>query len=143
MAKQIIDLGEQPNDGSGDPLRDAGSKINSNFTEIYTIFGNGTTLYNGWVRNGDQIIRLGVTSTAPASPVSGMVAYADGVLWNPAGSSSQLPYMVIYNGYFWAAANPLSAVTSNAEEGSVLVYKNNEWTATRLLDMQDITGGHY
>jgi hypothetical protein len=31
------------------------------------------------------------------------------------------------------------------EEGSVLVYKTstNKWTATRILEAQDITGGQY
>jgi hypothetical protein len=35
MAKQTIDLGIQPNDGTGDSLRVAGAKINDNFDELY------------------------------------------------------------------------------------------------------------
>lgn len=35
MSQQIINLGATPNDGTGDPLRTAFTKINSNFTEIY------------------------------------------------------------------------------------------------------------
>ncbi len=36
MAKQIINIGSQANDRSGDPLRTAFDKINQNFTELYT-----------------------------------------------------------------------------------------------------------
>jgi hypothetical protein len=36
MAKQTINVGAHPNDGSGDALRTAFTKINENFTELYT-----------------------------------------------------------------------------------------------------------
>ena len=36
MAYQSISLGSSANDGTGDSLRSAGTKINANFTEIYT-----------------------------------------------------------------------------------------------------------
>ena len=35
MAKQTISTGSAANDGTGDTLRSAGVKINSNFTELY------------------------------------------------------------------------------------------------------------
>lgn len=35
MAKQTINIGSSANDGTGDPLRTAFSKVNSNFTEVY------------------------------------------------------------------------------------------------------------
>ena len=35
MAKQVIGIGTAANDGSGDPLRTAGDKINDNFNELY------------------------------------------------------------------------------------------------------------
>ena len=44
MAKQSINLGTTANDGSGDTLRQGGDKVNDNFTEIYTHFGDGTSL---------------------------------------------------------------------------------------------------
>jgi hypothetical protein len=39
MTQQIIDVGLDPNDGEGDPLRDAFIKINENFTELYNQAG--------------------------------------------------------------------------------------------------------
>jgi hypothetical protein len=37
MAQEIIDIGAQANDGSGDTIRNAGRKINENFTEVYAL----------------------------------------------------------------------------------------------------------
>lgn len=36
MSKKIIQTGSSPNDGTGDTLRDSMTKVNDNFTEIYT-----------------------------------------------------------------------------------------------------------
>ena len=52
MAKQVINLGSVPNDGTGDPLRTSFDKTNTNFTEIYTVFGDGTTLSGAGVSAG-------------------------------------------------------------------------------------------
>ena len=40
MAKQTINIGQAANDKTGDPLRTAFQKVNSNFNEIYSIIGN-------------------------------------------------------------------------------------------------------
>ena len=37
MAQSIINIGIQADDGSGDTIRLAGTKINNNFTEVYEI----------------------------------------------------------------------------------------------------------
>lgn len=44
MAKLGIFTGTTPNDGTGDSLLTGAVKINANFTEIYTAFGDGTNL---------------------------------------------------------------------------------------------------
>ena len=44
MSKQLIDVGVNLNDGTGDNLRTAGEKINSMMNEVYSTFGNGTIL---------------------------------------------------------------------------------------------------
>jgi hypothetical protein len=43
MARQTVNTGSAANDNTGDTMRNAGTKINANFTEIYTILGDGTT----------------------------------------------------------------------------------------------------
>ena len=49
MAYQGINTGTTPNDGTGDTLVDGGLKINSNFTELYNLIGDGSTLAVGIV----------------------------------------------------------------------------------------------
>ena len=44
MAKQTINIGSTANDGTGSTLRVGGDLINDNFNEIYTAFGDGSTL---------------------------------------------------------------------------------------------------
>ncbi len=44
MAKLGISTGSSPNDGTGDNLIDGAIKINSNFDEIYSTIGDGSTL---------------------------------------------------------------------------------------------------
>ena len=46
MSKQIINIGNAPNDGTGDSARQAGAKINSNFTELYDII-DGVSSFTG------------------------------------------------------------------------------------------------
>ena len=46
MAKQTINIGSTANDGTGSTLRVGGDLINDNFNEIYTTFGDGSTLSN-------------------------------------------------------------------------------------------------
>ncbi len=55
MAKQIIATGSAANDGTGDTLRSAGTKINSNFTELYDMRERVTkTLTTASINNGGE-----------------------------------------------------------------------------------------
>ena len=54
MAKLTIARGTNPNDGTGDNLRDGANKINLNFTEIYTAIGDGTTVDGTWKLQDDS-----------------------------------------------------------------------------------------
>jgi hypothetical protein len=44
MAKQLINVGSQANDGTGDNIRSGGQKINAVIEEIYNDLGDGTNL---------------------------------------------------------------------------------------------------
>ena len=68
MALQTLNIGTAANDGTGDNLRVGGDKINDNFSEIYTAFGNGSTLsslavtaLNGATAN--ELVTVGSTTT--------------------------------------------------------------------------------
>jgi len=44
MARQYLGIGSTANDGTGDTLREAGTKINNNFTELYNVFGDSASI---------------------------------------------------------------------------------------------------
>ena len=65
MAKLVIANGTTANDGTGDTLRSAATKINSNFSEIYTILGGDSTALTSKITFGDgTIIFEGTTADA-------------------------------------------------------------------------------
>jgi hypothetical protein len=66
MAKQGINTGSAPNDGLGDSLLSGAIKINSNFSEIYTTFGNGTNL----------VSYVNTAGVATYAPNAGVATYA-------------------------------------------------------------------
>ena len=47
MPKQTINLGTIANDGTGDPLRVAFTKINQNFNELYSLIESDTVILDG------------------------------------------------------------------------------------------------
>ena len=44
MTRQNINIGTNANDGTGDTLRQSGTKINQNFVEIYQRFGGDSDI---------------------------------------------------------------------------------------------------
>ncbi len=74
MAKQLVNIGSAANDASGDELRVGAIKINDNFNEIYTGFGDGTTL-NTTISLGGLTLSLGDTDATPAFDLSDATNY--------------------------------------------------------------------
>jgi hypothetical protein len=70
MAKQVINIGAAPNDGTGTPLRTSFDYTNQNFTELYNGSGIGTStntqvLFNdSGVANGDAGLVYNKTTDA-------------------------------------------------------------------------------
>jgi hypothetical protein len=60
MAKQAINIGTTANDGTGDTVRNAFDKTNDNTNEIYTLFGDGSTL----AISGDATVSAGALTIA-------------------------------------------------------------------------------
>ena len=70
MAKQVVNLGTSANKGDGDPLRTAFTKVNSNFTELYSSLasqaGSITSDVTGSVFGDDSTLLVdGVNNTIP------------------------------------------------------------------------------
>lgn len=95
MAKQIVNIGTVPNDGTGDPLRSSFEKVNSNFDELY-----GQTGFGSYV---DGIYTVG-------SPLV-ITANTDTDLPNRATTriESQLPNYIPF--YYYAQLLTVSSVT--------------------------------
>ena len=95
MALQTIGLGSSANDGTGDTLRSAGTKINANTGEIYARFGsgsaNGATLEtdktaNILVGNGTKFASV-ATSGDFAISTSGAMSIRNNEITIPTGST--------------------------------------------------------
>jgi len=69
MPKQLINIGSNPNDGTGDTLRQGADKVNDNFNEIYSVIGVGNTL------NAPQSIGY--------ADVAGVATAAQGITGSP------------------------------------------------------------
>jgi hypothetical protein len=127
MTQQIINVGELPNDGSGDPLRLAFQKINDNFTQVFTAPGaagtDGSFQYRSlnsltaaayydtlWVLGGitqwwtsvDAVTCEPLTTYTPTSAVKQIYAAATGFI--AVGADSML--LTSGDGLIWTARSP-------------------------------------
>ena len=95
MTRQVIYVGQVPNDGTGDSLRLAGQKVNQNFEEVYTALDSfnytlpaATTSVLGGVKvDGSTIIVnsqgvISATSTVPANITGNAGTVTNGVYLN-------------------------------------------------------------
>ena len=73
MAKQSLGIGGSANDGTGDTLRAAADKVNDNFSEIYTLIGDESSLTTGISATASV-----VTLTSPTITTSIVPTTADG-----------------------------------------------------------------
>ena len=72
MSRLGIQTGSNPNDGQGDSLRIAMGKINSNFTEIYNVIGDGNNLTSYASTAGISTLARNLTGS-PRINVSGIL----------------------------------------------------------------------
>jgi hypothetical protein len=83
MAKLGISTGTVPDDGLGDSLLDGAVKINSNFDEIYTYFGDGTNLTfiggssSQWQTTSSGIHTLSNVGIGTTSPTENLTVVGD------------------------------------------------------------------
>jgi hypothetical protein len=150
MAKLGISTGAFPNDGLGDSLLDGGIKINNNFDEIYTYFGDGTDLTfttNGTITN--------LTGTAATITT---LSSTNGTITNLTGTAATITTLSSTNGTItnltgtaatitnFNSTNLVGAVlnidgTSTFTIGPVIIGTSSS-TGTMLQPLQ-ITGGTY
>lgn len=72
MAKQTINIGTTPNDGTGSTIRAGGDIVNDNFNEIYTALGDGSTLNvdTSGASNGEALVYNSVSGKFESNTVT-------------------------------------------------------------------------
>jgi hypothetical protein len=64
MSQQIINVGIQGNDGTGDSIRESFTKVNQNFTEIYAVFGQGGQIKFGNLADAPGTTTFSITNVS-------------------------------------------------------------------------------
>ena len=142
MARQGIFTGFTPNDGLGDSLALGASKVNANFSEIYTTFGDGDNLSANagsagtWTKAGNTGIytskNVGIGTTLPTAAL-----YVSG--------NAQLTG--ITTGTFVGDGSGLTGVTATGsgvviKDSGVLVGVAQSINLDRNLDVTQAFGGN-
>lgn len=144
MAKQAINLGTTPNDGTGDSIRSGGDKINDNFNEVYTLFGNGTTL----AISGDATVSAGALTIANDAVDTDQIA-ADAVTYAKLGPEFTSSATISASDVDWSTAaiftKTLGANTtltfSNVSTGMVIdLVITGDYTLTLPASVKVISG---
>jgi hypothetical protein len=95
MARQGISTGSSPNDGTGDTLLEGAVKINSNFIEIYSSIGNGSSITNSIAYSSSSGISTysqssGIATNAGYATTSGISTLSRGLTGIPSISVSSV-----------------------------------------------------
>lgn len=120
MAKQVLQIGTVPNDGTGDTLRVGADKVNDNFNEIYASLGNTTTLLT--VVNNN----LEIDVSGKANKIS-FLYETEGDLPNPATYHGSIAHVHETGALYYAHSggwNKLVTDTSEALGGLVPNYED-------------------
>jgi ribosomal protein S18 len=86
MAREIIQIGTVPNDGTGDTLRDSFDKSNDNFSELYSV--------SGWGYYVDSLTTPTITANTSFTQIT-----IDGT---GATNEDYLPRQIRGTGHLWA-----------------------------------------
>jgi hypothetical protein len=100
MARQGIFTGSSPNDGTGDSLLVGASKINQNFSDIYSAFGDGNNLVSYANTAGVSTSSQGLTGTPNITVnriVAGLTSSLIPFYWE---NFADLPSFSTYHGAF-------------------------------------------
>ena len=154
MAKQDLNLGATPNDGTGDPLRDAMDKVNDNFLEVYNALGGNTptTIVNSGQleltgSNKITFLYADLASLPSASSYHGMFAHVHatgGAYYAHAGSWLELANKSTMDALTTSSLTDVSSTAPST--GQVLKWDGSEWapaadSAGSSLGADAITAG--
>ena len=110
MAKQIVNVGEEANDGQGDPIRTAWQKAMANFDELYDNWSN-LSLTDAGIVDGDagQVLTTDGNGNFTFEDAATGTAYANADVDAHLNVSAATTNQVLsWNGSDYAWANPTS-----------------------------------
>lgn len=145
MTIQVLNAGAAPNDGSGDNLREGALKINFNFSEIYSTFGDGNTLLSEDLNLGSIKILSSnsVESSASLSTIDGdsnrgqlihvqdenAIYYVNGNSWHKLLTDANLP-----------VTNYTDSLNQVAYSGDYTNLINKPTIPADVTDLTDVSG---
>lgn len=142
MAKQVINVGINANDGTGDPIRDAFVKVNDNFTELYsddTGDVGSITAIAPIARNvaiGDVTISLndsGITNAKMAANSVDSAQYVDGSIDTIHIADDQITYAKLGAEFTTSAAVAALAIDfSSAQVFTKTITADSTFTFTNV-----------
>ena len=135
MAQQVIDVGTSASDGTGDPLREAFTKINDNFTEVYGTVENGGLTY-------------GNISSNIASITFNVTRYAESYSAIPVlkGTGQSIGNVYVIRGNVLGGTTPINDVyltvtaLANATVGNVATVSAAGFPTAPVLRVNGLTG---
>lgn len=153
MPQQLINIGTNANDGTGDSLRTAGSKINSNFSELYA-----KPVYTLPTASQSVLGGVKVGNTLQINPATSLLNL-NATLNDLTDTQIQSPsvnQILKYNGAQWVNAsfppeilqldNVTDVTITTATAGQFLKYNGSQWinselpsTPTQLVSLTDVT----
>ena len=133
MALQTLGIGTTLNDGTGDTLRGGGSKINDNFSEIYTLLGDGEDLSSGISSTASV-----VTLTAPT--ISGVVGGTQTSATITTLANTTINTTTV-NGTLLNAGTLALGAASITDTSGTISFGNDNITTTGTLTSGNLTCG--
>ena len=134
MAKQTLNIGTTPNDGTGTNLRNGGTIINDNFTELYNALGSA-----GTITLTATPTELNQLSGAVIVTASGSAALTNKTINGSSNTLSNIGNSSLTNSSFSIRDDSSSAISISL--GGTLKLKSNDGITTTVSQGDTITIG--
>jgi hypothetical protein len=142
MAKQTLNVGLTPNDGTGNTLRDGGVKIQANFDELYTALGGNTPriLIPGTSISNGATLKFDGTNFVPNTDIDTNTTYAISAETVTSGAKVRLTGSD-------TTTDDISILSANAgltiarTDANTITLTNNVSTITYGISIESIVSG--